>query len=138
MYETWARTEDVDDLLTMYFPLPSLWDEDVSDIEYRYIFHHDLTDAEQEELRATVQVYLDLLDRFIDDRHVFRFRASCFTKLILISSPPELSPQDFRTQYPPPVQADPRRLTKLTLSYLDQLEKAIQTVTDILSVVSLE
>ena len=48
-------------------------------------------------------------------------------------SPPDLSPEDFRQQYPLPAQANPDRLTQSMLAYLDQLESAVQAVNEILA-----
>lgn len=134
VYESWAVNQELDAILTMYFPIPSLWQEDVSGIEEQYLFHHKLTDDERENLEVTAQMYFDLLDKVLDDK------CCCPYSPLLnvpddVSSPPDLSPEQFRERYPSPEQADPERLTKLTLEYLDKLENAVQRVSDILETV---
>ena len=62
--------KDVSSLLIKYFPTPGLWDEDVSGVEGKYPFHYNLTDLEREQLQLTVQAYLDLLAKFIDEKYV--------------------------------------------------------------------
>ncbi|KIP11253.1 hypothetical protein PHLGIDRAFT_124919 [Phlebiopsis gigantea 11061_1 CR5-6] len=110
VYETGALKEDVSGLLLMYFPVPGLWDEDVSSIETKYPFHHNLTDLERKQLGSTVQEYLKLLTKFIED------------------NPPDLSPLQFRLRYPYPSQGDPRRVASQALEYLEKLEYAIHVV----------
>lgn len=70
VYETWARDEELEELLTMYFPIQSLWQEDVSSIAERHLFHYTLTEEEREDLEVTAQIYFDMQDKLLEDKCV--------------------------------------------------------------------